>query len=342
MAVPSNTFIATWLAVTHAGATPVPVEPDPATHSITAEGVEAAITPSTKAIMPVHLYGHPADIDGIVALGRKRGIPVIEDAAQAQGARYRARRAGQLANAAGFSFYPGKNLGAMGDAGAITTDDDALAERVRMLRNYGSRVKYHHDLPGLNSRLDSLQAGVLRIKLQHLDEWNERRRAVAELYVRRLDDIEGLVLPVAPDWAEPVWHLFVVRHPQRDALQERLSDAGVDTMIHYPIPPHLTGAYTAAFEGVRLPVAERLATRCCRCRWARTSRSRMQRGWPSPYAMPSERSRRALSHELDGPRSILAKPKHVVTASSSTVKRATRVHLGQPRGAPHAAGRNRA
>ena len=259
VAVPSNTFIATWLAVTHAGATPVPIEPDPATHSITAEVVEAAITPSTKAIIPVHLYGHPADMDGIVALGRKRGIPVIEDAAQAQGARYRARRAGQLANAAGFSFYPGKNLGAMGDAGAITTDDDALAERVRMLRNYGSRVKYHHDLPGLNSRLDSLQAGVLRIKLQHLDEWNERRRAVADLYVRRLDDIEGLVLPVAADWAEPVWHLFVLRHPRRDALQERLSDAGVDTMIHYPIPPHLTGAYAAAFEGVRLPVAERLA-----------------------------------------------------------------------------------
>jgi dTDP-4-amino-4,6-dideoxygalactose transaminase len=259
VAVPSNTFIATWLAVTHAGATPVPIEPDPATQSITAEVVEAAITPSTKAIMPVHLYGHPADMDGIVALGRKRGIPVIEDAAQAQGARYRARRAGQLANAAGFSFYPGKNLGAMGDAGAITTDDDALAERVRMLRNYGSRVKYHHDLPGLNSRLDSVQAGVLRIKLRHLDEWNERRRAVADLYVRRLDDIEGLVLPVAADWAEPVWHLFVVRHPRRDALQERLSDAGVDTMIHYPIPPHLAGAYAAAFEGVRLPVAELLA-----------------------------------------------------------------------------------
>jgi dTDP-4-amino-4,6-dideoxygalactose transaminase len=259
VAVPSNTFIATWLAVTHAGATPVPVEPDPATHSITAEAVEAAITPSTKAIMPVHLYGHPADMDGIVALGRKRGIPVIEDAAQAQGARYRARRAGQLAKAAGFSFYPGKNLGAMGDAGVITTDDDALAERVRMLRNYGSRVKYHHDLPGVNSRLDSLQAGVLRIKLRHLDEWNDRRRAVADLYVRRLDDIEGLVLPVAADWAEPVWHLFVVRHPRRDALQERLLDAGIDTMIHYPIPPHLTGAYAAAFEGVRLPVAERLA-----------------------------------------------------------------------------------
>ena len=183
MIVPSNTFIATWLAVTQAGATPVPVEPDPATHNITAEAVEAAITPSTKAIMPVHLYGQPADMDAIVALGRERGIPVIEDAAQAQGARYRGRRAGGLGDAAGFSFYPGKNLGAMGDAGAVTTDDDALAERVRMLRNYGSKVKYHHDVPGLNSRLDSLQAAALRVKLRHLDEWNERRRAVAARYL---------------------------------------------------------------------------------------------------------------------------------------------------------------
>ena len=258
VAVPSHTFIATWLAVTQTGATPVPVEPEPATFNITAEVVEAAITPSTKAIIPVHLYGHPVDMDGIVALGRERGIAVIEDAAQAHGARYRARRAGCLADAAAFSFYPVKNLGATGDAGAITTDDDALAERVRMLRNYGSRIKYHHDLPGLNSRLDSLHAGMLRIKLRHLDEWNERRRAVADLYAQRLGGIEGLALPVAADWAEPVWHLFVVRHPQRRWLQERLSDAGVETIIHYPIPPHLTGAYAAAFKGVRLPVAERL------------------------------------------------------------------------------------
>jgi dTDP-3-amino-3,4,6-trideoxy-alpha-D-glucose transaminase len=209
--------------------------------------------------MPVHLYGHPADMEGIVALGQERGIPVIEDAAQAHGARYRGRPAGGLGDAAGFSFYPGKNLGAMGDAGAVTTNDDALAERVRMLRNYGSKVKYHHDLPGLNSRLDSLQAGVLRVKLRHLDEWNERRRAVAGRYLRRLAGIEGLGLPMAADWAQPVWHLFVVRHARRDSLQERLADAGVDTIIHYPIPPHLTGAYAAAFEGVRLPVAERLA-----------------------------------------------------------------------------------
>ena len=256
--VPSNTFIATWLAVSQAGATPVPVEPDPAGHNITAAAVEAAITPRTKAIMPVHLYGQPADMDALVALGRDRGIPVIEDAAQAQGARYAGRRAGSLADAAGFSFYPGKNLGAMGDAGAITTDDDALAERVRLLRNYGSKVKYHHELPGLNSRLDSLQAAFLRIKLRHLDEWNERRRAVAARYLERLAGAADLVLPAVAPATEPVWHLFVVQHPRRDALQQQLTEAGVDTIIHYPIPPHLTAAYAAGFEGRRLPVAERL------------------------------------------------------------------------------------
>jgi len=257
--VPSNTFIATWLAVTQAGAIPVPVEPDPLTHNITAEAVEAAISSSTKAIIPVHLYGHPADMDAIVALGRERGIPVIEDAAQAQGARCRGRRAGGLADAAGFSFYPGKNLGAMGDAGAVTTNDDGLAERVRMLRNYGSKVKYHHDVPGMNSRLDSIQAAVLRVKLRHLDEWNERRRGLAARYIDGLGGVEGLVLPAPAEWAEPVWHLFVVRHPQRDALQARLSDAGVDTIIHYPLPPHLTGAYAGEFDSARLSLTERLA-----------------------------------------------------------------------------------
>jgi dTDP-3-amino-3,4,6-trideoxy-alpha-D-glucose transaminase len=257
--VPSNTFIATWLAVTQAGATPVPVEPDPVTHNISADAVETVLTASTKAIMPVHLYGHPADMDAIVTLGRKRGIPVIEDAAQAQGARYRGRRAGGLGDAAGFSFYPGKNLGAMGDAGAVTTNDNGLAERVRMLRNYGSKVKYHHDVPGMNSRLDSIQAAVLRVKLRHLDEWNERRRGLAARYIDGFGGVEGLVLPAPAEWAEPVWHLFVVRSPQRDILQGRLSEAGVDTIIHYPIPPHRTGAYASGFAGVRLPVAERLA-----------------------------------------------------------------------------------
>jgi dTDP-4-amino-4,6-dideoxygalactose transaminase len=258
--VPSNTFIATWLAVTQAGARPVPVEPDPATSNVTADAVEAALTPSTTAIMPVHLYGTPADMDALLTVGRERGIPVIEDAAQAHGARCRGRRTGGLGDAAAFSFYPGKNLGALGDAGAVTTDDDALAERIRMLRNYGSKVKYHHDLPGTNSRLDPLQAAALRVKLRHLDEWNERRRAVAVRYLERLVGSEGLVLPQVPDWAEPVWHLFVVRTPRRDVLQERLAEAGVDTIIHYPIPPHLTGAYAADFERGQLPVAERLAS----------------------------------------------------------------------------------
>jgi dTDP-4-amino-4,6-dideoxygalactose transaminase len=257
--VPSNTFIATWLAVTQAGATPVPVEPDHTTHNLTAKAVEAAITPATRAIMPVHLYGTPADMDGILAIGRDRGIPVVEDAAQAHGARYRGRRTGSLGDAAGFSFYPGKNLGALGDAGAITTDDDALAERVRMLRNYGSRLKYHYDEPGLNSRLDSFQAAALRVKLRRLDEWNERRRSVAVHYVERLAGVERLVPPTTPEWADPVWHLFVVRHPRRDVLQRRLSEAGVDTIIHYPIPPHLSGAYARDFQHAELPVAERLA-----------------------------------------------------------------------------------
>jgi dTDP-4-amino-4,6-dideoxygalactose transaminase len=207
--------------------------------------------------MPVHLYGQPADMDAIVALGRERGITVIEDAAQAQGAQYRGRKAGCLADAAAFSFYPGKNLGALGDAGAVTTDDDELAERVRMFGNYGSRVKYHHDLPGLNSRLDSLQAAFLRVKLRRLDEFNERRRAAAARYLERLEG--DVVLPVVPEWVEPVWHLFVVRNPQRDALRARLDEAGIDTIIHYPIPPHWSGAYAADYADAQLPIAEQLA-----------------------------------------------------------------------------------
>jgi dTDP-3-amino-3,4,6-trideoxy-alpha-D-glucose transaminase len=257
--VPSNTFIATWLAVSQVGATPVPVEPDPETHNVTPDGVEAALTARTKAIMPVHLYGQPADMDALTALGRERGIPVVEDAAQAQGARLRGRRAGALADAAGFSFYPGKNLGALGDAGAVTTNDDALAERVRLLRNYGSKRKYHHDVPGMNSRLDTLQAAFLRIKLRRLDKWNDRRRAVAARYLELLDGVDELALPAVPGWAEPVWHLFVVRHPRRDELQERLAAAGVDTIIHYPIPPHRAGAYAEEFGARSLPIAERLA-----------------------------------------------------------------------------------
>lgn len=241
--VPANTYIATWLAVSYAGAKPVPVEPDARTYNLDPALIEAAITPMTKAILPVHLYGQPADMDPINAVAVRHGLKVVEDAAQAHGARYKGRRVGGLGDAAGFSFYPGKNLGALGDGGAVVTNDAEMAERVRVLRNYGSWVKYHNGVKGFNSRLDELQAALLRVKLPVLDDWNQRRRAVA---VRYLDGLAGseLGLPSIPDWAEPVWHLFVVRHPQRDALQQRLQQAGIGTMIHYPIPPHLQSAYT--------------------------------------------------------------------------------------------------
>jgi dTDP-4-amino-4,6-dideoxygalactose transaminase len=258
--VPSNTYIATWLAVSYTGATPIPVEPDPRTFNLDPARVEAALTPRTKAIMPVHLYGQPADMDPINALARKRGIKVIEDNAQAQGARYKGRRTGSLGDAAGNSFYPGKNLGALGDAGAVTTDDAALADRVRVLRNYGSRKKYYNECIGYNSRLDELQAAFLRAKLKKLDEWNDRRRAIARQYLEALAGADDLTLPYAPDWADPVWHLFVVRHPQRDQFQKDLTDAGIGTLIHYPVPPHLSGAYlNGKWSRGSFPLAESLA-----------------------------------------------------------------------------------
>lgn len=257
--VPSNTYIATWLAVSHVGAKPVPVEPDPRTYNLDPNRVELAITPRTKAILPVHLYGQPADMDPIMAIAGKHGLKVLEDAAQAQGARYKGRRVGALGHAAGHSFYPTKNLGAFGDAGAITTDDAELADRVRTLRNYGAKKRYYNDAIGYNSRLDELQAAFLRVKLTKLDEWNGRRVAAARSYLKDLS-AEGLVVPWVPQWAEPVWHLFVIRHPQRDVLQQRLAAAGVGTLIHYPVPPHLSGAYADMKIPPRsLPVAEELA-----------------------------------------------------------------------------------
>lgn len=240
--VPSNTYIATWLAVSQVGATPVPVEPDERTYNIDPARVEAAITPRTRAMMPVHLYGQPADLDPILDIARRHGLKVIEDAAQAHGARYKGKRIGAHGDAVAWSFYPGKNLGALGDGGAVTTNDPVLAERLRMLRNYGSRVKYVHDVLGCNSQLDPLQAAFLRAKLRHLDTWNVRRAAIASAYLEGLADTD-LILPQVPDWAEPVWHLFVVRHPQRDALQRQLGAAGIGTHIHYPIPPHKQQAY---------------------------------------------------------------------------------------------------
>jgi dTDP-4-amino-4,6-dideoxygalactose transaminase len=258
--VPSNTYIATWLAVSYTGATPIPVEPDLRTFNLDPARIEAAITSRTKAIMPVHLYGQPADMDPIMAIGRVRGLKVIEDNAQAQGATYKGRRTGALGDAAGNSFYPGKNLGAFGDAGAVTTDDAQLADTVRTLRNYGSKKKYYNECKGYNSRLDELQAAFLRAKLKKLDEWNGRRRQVAEGYLKKLHGVPGLTLPFVPDWATPAWHLFVVRHAQRDAFQDRLTQAGIGTLIHYPVPPHLSGAYAdAGWKAGDFPLAEAMA-----------------------------------------------------------------------------------
>jgi dTDP-4-amino-4,6-dideoxygalactose transaminase len=261
--VPAHTFIATWLAVSYAGATPVPVEPSPKTYNLDPGRLKKAITEKTKAIIPVHLYGQPADMDPILQIARERDLKVIEDNAQAQGARYKGRRTGSLGDAAATSFYPGKNLGAFSDAGAITTNDQVLAEQIRMLRNYGSKVKYAHEVKGYNSRLDELQAAFLRVKLRHLDEWNERRRALAARYQRELALTRALTLPNVPDWAEPVWHLYVVRYARRDILQKHLAESGIGTLIHYPVPPHLSGAYTNGHwaEGT-LPISEEIARTC--------------------------------------------------------------------------------
>lgn len=258
--VPSNTFIASWLAVSYAGATPVAVEPRMADYNLDPDRVEAAITPRTKAIMPVHLYGQPADMDPINAVANRFGLKVIEDNAQAQGARYQGRRTGGLGDAAATSFYPGKNLGAFGDGGGVTTNDPELADRVRTLRNYGSKVKYFYETKGINSRLDEMQAAFLRVKLRDLDEWNARRSALASRYLSMLPS--SLILPSVPTWAEPVWHLFVVRHPQRDALQTHLSSSGIGTQIHYPVPPHLSQAYQSDETQMHLslPLAESLSS----------------------------------------------------------------------------------
>jgi dTDP-4-amino-4,6-dideoxygalactose transaminase len=255
--VPSNTFIATWLAVSQCGATPVPVEPDVNTHNIDPARISAAITSRTRAIMPVHLYGQPADMDPINEIAAKHGLVVIEDAAQAQGARYKGRRTGSLGHAAATSFYPGKNLGALGDGGAVLTNDDAIAEKVKHLRNYGSKVKYQHDLAGYNSRLDEMQAAFLRVKLAVLDEWNARRREIATQYSRLLAGAD-IDLPLLPEYAEPVWHLYVIRSKQRNALKAHLEQQGVSTVIHYPIPPHRQACYQD-YENQALPIAEMLA-----------------------------------------------------------------------------------
>jgi dTDP-4-amino-4,6-dideoxygalactose transaminase len=256
--VPANTYIASWLAVSYSGATPIAVEPELHTYNIDPKLIEAAISIRTKAIIVVHLYGQPADMDSINKIAKKHNLKVIEDAAQAHGAKYKGKRVGSLGDAAAFSFYPGKNLGAIGDGGAVTTNDVELANKIRVLGNYGSHVKYQNDVKGYNSRLDELQASFLREKLKKLDEWNCRRKMIASEYQNMLSGL-NLVLPYVPNWADPVWHLFVVRSDSRDKLQANLQVKGISTMIHYPIPPHLQTAYAELnFCRGDLPIAEKI------------------------------------------------------------------------------------
>lgn len=255
--VPSNTYIATWIAVEHTGARPVGVEPIVGQWNLDPARVEDAITSRTRALVPVHLFGQPAELAGLLEVAKKHGLVVVEDAAQAHGARYQGRRIGAHGDAVAWSFYPGKNLGALGDGGAVTTDDPDVAARVRSLGNYGSSQKYVNDLLGSNSRLDEIQSAVLSVKLRHLDGWNARRQAIAERYGEELADIEDLRLPSVAPGREHVWHLYVVDHPLRDELQNHLAGNGVQTLVHYPIPPHLSGAFAPLGLGEgTFPIAE--------------------------------------------------------------------------------------
>lgn len=257
--VPANTYIATWLAASQLGAVPVPVEPEEKTFNLDPARVEAAITPRTAAVIAVHLFGVPADMSPIMALAEKHRLFVLEDNAQSQGALYRGRRTGSLGHAAATSFYPAKNIGAFGEAGAVTTSDPALADRVRLLRNYGSRSKGVNEIKGYNRRIDALQAAFLAVKLPSLDAWNARRRKVAELYFEGLSAVGGVLPPLAKP-QESVWHQFVIRVEERDRVREELRKSGVPTLIHYPIPPHLSGAYCEmGFKRGDFPLTEKWA-----------------------------------------------------------------------------------
>ncbi len=255
--VPSNTFIATWLAVSQCGAIPVPVEPDVYTHNLDPALIEQKITKKTKAIIPVHLYGQPAAMYEINAIASKYDLVVIEDAAQAQGALYKNCKVGSLGHSAATSFYPGKNLGGFGDGGAVLTSDAVLADKVRRLRNYGSSVKYQHELAGYNSRLDELQAAFLRTKLKVLDDWNAKRNSIAQIYTSELSN-KLFSTPEVPDWATPVWHLYVIKTPHRNEFKRYLEGKGVATVVHYPIPPHKQACYLE-FSNQTLPISELLA-----------------------------------------------------------------------------------
>ena len=258
--VPTHTFAATWLAVLAIGARPVPVEIDTVTFTLDPAAAGAAITSKTRAIIPVSLYGHPVDMDPIMMLADRHGIFVLEDAAQSHGATYRGRRTGGLAHATAFSFYPSKNLGALGDGGAITTNDPVIADRLRRLRNYGSIRKYVHDVVGVNSRLDELQAAFLRVRLARLEGGNVARRALANAYGQQLKSIDGLQVPTQASWAEPAYHLYVVRTPHREAVRAALEVAGIESLIHYPTPCHLQPAFEPMGYGRgAFPIAERMA-----------------------------------------------------------------------------------
>lgn len=255
--VPSNTFIATWLAVTQSGATPIPVEPNIITNNIDPDLIKQSISKKTKAIIPVHLYGQPADMEPINKLAEEFGLIVIEDAAQAQGALYNGKKVGSLGHAAATSFYPGKNLGGLGDGGAVLTNDFNVSEKIKKYRNYGSSLKYHHDYIGYNTRLDEMQAAFLRVKLAYLDDWNEKRRQLANFYSAELK-ATNLELPFNPLYSTPVWHLYVIRSAQRDLLKSYLEEKGIGTVIHYPIPCHMQTCYQEN-GALKLPVAEKLA-----------------------------------------------------------------------------------
>lgn len=260
--VPSNTYIATWLAISYAGGVPVPVEPDPASYNLDPAAIEAAITPRTRAIMPVHLYGRIADMAAICAVAEKHDLVVIEDCAQSHGAKQNGKSAGAWGNSAAWSFYPGKNLGALGDGGAVTTSDPEVADRVMLLRNYGSRVKYHNEVKGFNSRLDPLQCAFLMAKLPVLADWNARRASVAMRYSEAFAGVQGLIPPESGKSGEHVWHLYVVQHERRDAMQKYLNEKGIGTLIHYPIPPHLSEAYSEfGYKAGAFPLAESMAKR---------------------------------------------------------------------------------
>lgn len=257
--VPGATFIATWLAVSAVGATPVPVDVDPGDRTLDVKAAASAVTDRTRAIIPVHLYGHPASMQALRTVADRHGLALLEDAAQAHGAAQSGRRCGALGTAAAWSFYPGKNLGALGDGGAVTTNDDALAQRLRALRNYGSRQRYVHEVAGVNSRLDEMQAAVLRTKLPHLDAWNAARRSIATRYTEGLAGLD-VTLPQTRDDATHAWHLYVIESDDREALRHRLAGRGIECHVHYPCAPHHQGAYRdTALGRTSLPVSERLA-----------------------------------------------------------------------------------